>query len=958
MKKWFLLLIGLLVFTGCKSASEDKKKNSSEGLEFKLNETEDGYEVSGIDDYSYNEVNLVIPSTYNNFPVTMISDEAFSNCKTLTSIEIPKSIVFIGEKAFKECTNLLKIKFDDNCDLTYIEEEAFYGCTSLTSFTIPKSVNDIDSSAFENCTNLKTVEFEKGNNYTYIESQTFYGCKSLSSISIPKNVTSIDNRAFAECTNLKTIEFETASELNHIGISAFYKCSSLEAISIPNNVYYLGSEAFSECESLTSIKIPSGLNYISDKMFEKCTNLKTVEFRKDCDLTTIYEEAFKDCTSLTSINIPDSVIDIHDFAFKNCSSLTSIRMSNRISLIGKEIFYGCDSLNYNEYGNCLYLGNEENPYLALVNVKDTSITEATISDNTKIIASGAFDKCKFLTYLYIPKNVTKIQMDTFSNCKSLKLYLEVKTRPEDWYFSLENFVEKVYWGVEKSNFIVQDGLHFITKNGNKAIVTGHNTNIKDVIIPATLNNNGSLFYVTEIDSLAFNGCDYLTSLVIPGRLTNLDVRTFANCTSLNSVTFEEDSNLKRISDYAFLNCTSLTSINIPDSLSRIGNNAFYNCRSLKSIYIPRNVTNTGDRTFYNCSSLSSVTFGENSLLTTIGENAFLNCSSLTSINIPNGVTSIGNNAFLGCSLLTSITIPNGIQEIGCTAFDECDSLQYNEYENGLYLGNEVNPYLVFVKAKNENVTDVTISNQTKIILDKAFSNSSIQSITIPKSVTYVGKYAFNNCSSIIIYCEEENALESWSDSWVINAGPVYWGVKQKIIQDGIIYIISGDQIIATGCTEELSTKVKINSQIKVDEKIYEVSIGKALFRGNTSIESITLPFIGSSLDQPTHFGYLFGAYSFDMNSKCVPSSLKKVTITGGSTILDYAFYGCSSLKNIVISNSVTHIGGNAFKNCSNLTIYCEVSSIPSGWNSNWNPSNCPVYWSNEWKYVNGVPTLN
>ncbi len=44
-------------------------------------------------------------------------------------------------------------------------------------------------------------------------------------------------------------------------------------------------------------------------------------------------------------------------------------------------------------------------------------------------------------------------------------------------------------------------------------------------------------------------------------------------------------------------------------------------------------------------------------------------------------------------------------------------------------------------------------------------------------------------------------------------------------------------------------------------------------------------------------------------------------------------------------NNVTNIGDEAFNYCSNLTIYCEAASKPSGWNEDWNFSSCPVIWN-------------
>ena len=53
---------------------------------------------------------------------------------------------------------------------------------------------------------------------------------------------------------------------------------------------------------------------------------------------------------------------------------------------------------------------------------------------------------------------------------------------------------------------------------------------------------------------------------------------------------------------------------------------------------------------------------------------------------------------------------------------------------------------------------------------------------------------------------------------------------------------------------------------------------------------------------------------------------------------------------IYIPNSVTTIGSHAFRDCSNLTIYCEASSKPSGWGSDWNYYNRPVVWSSNGQY--------
>ena len=127
------------------------------------------------------------------------------------------------------------------------------------------------------------------------------------------------------------------------------------------------------------------------------------------------------------------------------------------------------------------------------------------------------------------------------------------------------------------------------------------------------------------------------------------------------------------------------------------------------------------------------------------------------------------------------------------------------------------------------------------------------------------------------------------------------------------------------------------------------SLSEAGFK-ESNITSIVLPNSMSNITSASSSTGVFYNCSNLVNVE-IPNSI--------TSIGDYAFRYCSSLTSIVILSGVISIGSSVFQFCSSLTIYCEVSSKPSGWNSNWNYSDGPVYWAGEWSYdENNCPVPN
>ena len=156
--------------------------------------------------------------------VTTIGVYAFSNCTSLTSINIPESVTSIEIGAFSSCKSLSSIYIPES--VTSIGYSVFNYCTSLTSINIPESVTTIEDYTFDNCTSLKSINIPEG--VTTIGVYAFHWCTSLTSINIPESV-------------------------NSIGDSAFFGCYNLTSINIPESVTSIGYRMFCDCISLTSI---------------------------------------------------------------------------------------------------------------------------------------------------------------------------------------------------------------------------------------------------------------------------------------------------------------------------------------------------------------------------------------------------------------------------------------------------------------------------------------------------------------------------------------------------------------------------------------------------------------------------------------------------------------------------------------------------------------------------------
>ena len=207
-----------------------------------------------------------------------------SGCdRTVTSIKIPSNVesngqtytvTSIGNGAFSECRSLTSVDIPDG--VTSIGGYAFASCYSLTSVTIPGSVTSIGNRTFSDCISLTSVDIPDG--VTSIGNGAFLMCSDLTSVTIPDSVTSIGNHAFF-FTGLTSITIPDG--VTSIGNSAF-KCSGLTSVTIPGSVTTIGEYAFSYCAGLTSVAFTGTTppTFGSDVFFD-CSSLQAVQLSED-----------------------------------------------------------------------------------------------------------------------------------------------------------------------------------------------------------------------------------------------------------------------------------------------------------------------------------------------------------------------------------------------------------------------------------------------------------------------------------------------------------------------------------------------------------------------------------------------------------------------------------------------------------------------------------------------------
>lgn len=455
---------------------------------------------------------------------------------------------------------------------------------------------------------------------------------------------------------------------------------------------------------------------LANNAFYRCTNITSVTL--GTNVGSIGDFAFYACAALTNVVIPNSVTNIGAGAFRSCTYLATVSLPSGLRSIQDGTFYWCGLRNLVLPNGVTNIGNAA--------FAGSFLTNLTIPNGVLSIGDGAFNYCNNLTNIVIPDSVLSIGRGAFIYSWNLTAVI------------LGSGVTNI--GSEP--FRLDLRLQTITVDTNNS---------------AYSSINGVLFDKAQSALVAFPG-GVTGSYTIPNSVTSLLDYAFSDC-KLSSLSIP--NSVTKTGSNVFWNCKSLTNITVGSqnpAFSALGGVLFDANRSTIVVYpgglagpyaIPNGVTRIGDCAF-RAGSFSGITIPNS--VTTIESSAFAFCS-ITNVAIPASVTNIMKEAFAG-GVLSSIGV-DPANAFYCSAggvlFDKTQStlVECPAKLSGSYtVTNTVRCIADSAFAYCSSLTNITIPNSVTNIGRSAFASSGLASILIPNSVVSIGAGAFSSCSSL------------------------------------------------------------------------------------------------------------------------------------------------------------------------------------------------------------------
>ena len=761
MKKFTYVFVFLVVLTlvpmlfACDESSPSKPPVLSQTIE-------------GMDDFNY---------FANDNAVLLLSPKDI-NAKSLT---VPACVTSISDGAFEGCNALEEVKFEKNSKLSEVKACAFRNCISLKNIQLPSSVKKIGNRAFSGCVALEKAEYN-ASGIKEFGTAVFENCKNLKSVVVPSVVSEVTSKDFAGCDALEEVTF--LDGVTKIGNDAF-NGKPLKQLNLPQTLQSIGDRAFKGNKLSGLIAFPESLTSIGNEAF---SGHGFAGIGIPGTLTSIGQNAFAcgEKANLKYLFVPfagktknsGNLIDV--FSEKGLSNLKQLYINggtiNGASLKGLgnielfasgEVKIEAGSLDETQWyksqrdgivyiGEILYgyKGSISQSY-ALLKIKegttkilDYAFANAKISDDGEAeILGGGYMKFGGYLAVELPSTLKSIGKQVF--CDTMIAGISVSET--NTTFKAENAClltkdgKKLIYGSLHAD--IPDNIEII----GEFAFAGYQ---KDVItIPQS---------VKTIEKGAFYGSQS-ERVIIPKKVETIDKFAFAELERLDTVEFEEGSELKTIADYAFATygrkASATLDLSVLSKLKKVGNYAFsvkngYLEEKIKTVILPNNLTELEVGICPFGSKLETIEISEDNKNYTLIDNCLIKGSTVvlgTRLSIipaeyeytdANNNTSkikinkIGKCAFAGADIST-VEIPSSIETIEESAFEGCTGKTSLALHKGLNtIGNRA--------FANVALTDISFGTDSalKQIGDEAFSIATIKQLSIPSTVKTIGNRAF------------------------------------------------------------------------------------------------------------------------------------------------------------------------------------------------------------------------
>lgn len=496
----------------------------------------------------------------------------------------------------------------------------------IKQVVIGKDITYIGKFNFFRCSRLETVTFEEGSKLERIGWGAF-GYSSLPAITIPDSVTQIDGYAFYYCSKLSNVEISENSKLTRMGEYVFKADTSLTSLYIPDCTVQIGAGLFQDAIANVTL-------YVAENSYAQSYAKKygiAYETRK-AKLTVVASGTCGENAAWTLDS--EGVLNITGdgpMADNNTNQAPWEAYKYQIKqiVIGKGITY-IGKFNFFWFNKLETVTFEEGSQLERIGwgaFGYSSLPQIAIPDSVTRLEGYAFYYCSNLSNVEISESscLTSLGECVFkADTKLTSLYIPDGMNNIGWGI-FENAIANVTLSVAESSYAQtyaeKYGIAYVTRTARPAVVASGFCGEDAAWV---LTSDGVLKITgsgpmadNETNHAPWEACKYLIKQVMIGKdITYIGKFNFFWCNRLETVTFEDGSQLERIGWGAF-GYSSLKTIAIPDSVTRLDGYAFYYCTKLNEVAI-----------------------SEGSNLESIGEYAFKGDTALLSLYIPNTVTEI------------------------------------------------------------------------------------------------------------------------------------------------------------------------------------------------------------------------------------------------------------------------------------------------------------------------------